>query len=190
MQKATDAFGLAQKAKESNVKSSTHTVDGEYIREWLVLGPFFPNNLSTDFLADVGGEANIKPKEGDTPVTVYGRKLNWKRYQARGGIIDLADAIGDYELTTVYAFCVLYSEVACEAQILISSDDGAAVWINGEQVHNNPDADLGDEDVFEVSLRAGNNHCLIKICHGLGFWTFAMRVSMLPPKRAVISEGV
>ncbi|MBI1929598.1 hypothetical protein HYR99_35795, partial [Candidatus Poribacteria bacterium] len=44
----------------------THPVDGEYIKEWLVLGPFFPNNLDTDFLSNVGGEANVNPKEGDT----------------------------------------------------------------------------------------------------------------------------
>ena len=43
-----------------------HPVDGEYIKEWLVLGPFFPADLETDFLADVGGEENIDPKEGDT----------------------------------------------------------------------------------------------------------------------------
>jgi len=43
-----------------------HPVDGEYIKEWLVLGPFFPDDLEKDFLIDVGGEANIQPKEGDT----------------------------------------------------------------------------------------------------------------------------
>lgn len=43
-----------------------HPVDGEYITEWLVLGPFFPDDLEKDFLVDVGGEANIEPKEGDT----------------------------------------------------------------------------------------------------------------------------
>ncbi len=43
-----------------------HPVDGEYINEWLVLGPFFPDDLENDFLVDVGGEANIQPNEGDT----------------------------------------------------------------------------------------------------------------------------
>ena len=30
----------------------THGVDGQYITEWLLLAPFFPDNLSTDFLAE------------------------------------------------------------------------------------------------------------------------------------------
>ncbi len=54
--------------KESDVKSPIHIVDREYITEWLVIGPFFPNDLETDFLTDAGGEANIHPKEGDTVI--------------------------------------------------------------------------------------------------------------------------
>ncbi|MCH8291533.1 hypothetical protein IH992_10585, partial [Candidatus Poribacteria bacterium] len=50
-----------------------HSIDGQYIKEWLVLGPFFPDDLETDFLADVGGEANINPKEGDTVTTADGK---------------------------------------------------------------------------------------------------------------------
>lgn len=37
----------------------------EYVKEWLVLGPFFPDDLETDFLADVGGEANMEPRESE-----------------------------------------------------------------------------------------------------------------------------
>jgi len=43
---------------ESDIKSPIHQLDGEYIREWLVLGPFFPDDLKRDFLANAGGEAN------------------------------------------------------------------------------------------------------------------------------------
>ncbi len=38
-----------------------HHINGEYIREWLVLGPFFPDDLEQDFLADAGGEKNVIP---------------------------------------------------------------------------------------------------------------------------------
>ena len=44
--------------------SIAYIIDGNYIREWLVLGPFFPNDLDKDYLADVGGEANIQIDEG------------------------------------------------------------------------------------------------------------------------------
>ncbi|MBC8229360.1 hypothetical protein H8E77_07435 [bacterium] len=52
--------------KGTNMKSPIHAIDGEYITEWLVLGPFFPEDLETDFISDVGGEALIHPQAGDT----------------------------------------------------------------------------------------------------------------------------
>ena len=39
----------------------------QYIREWLVLGPLFPDDLGGDFLDHAGGEANIAPGEGEYP---------------------------------------------------------------------------------------------------------------------------
>ena len=65
-----------------------HNIDGEYIREWLILGPFFPNDLDTDFLADAGGEMSVQPQEGDVVATDDGRRLTWKRYDTKGDIID------------------------------------------------------------------------------------------------------
>ena len=41
------------------------SLNDEYIQERLVIGPFFPDDLDTDFLADAGGEASIHPGEGD-----------------------------------------------------------------------------------------------------------------------------
>ena len=50
-------------------------LDGEYIREWLGLGPFSPADLDMDCLTDVGGEANAELKAGDTVTTADGRTL-------------------------------------------------------------------------------------------------------------------
>jgi hypothetical protein len=132
----------------------SHAIDGEFIKEWLVLGPFFPDDLEKDFLVDIGGETNIAPKEGDTVVTAQGDTLTWQRYQTQGSIIALKQAVGNYEHATVYAFCTLRSEAEGKVQILLGSDDGASVWINGEQVHHNP-VYRGltlDEDMFEADL--------------------------------------
>jgi len=161
----------------------------EYIREWLVLGPFFPDDLDTDFLVDVGGEANIEPKEDDIVTTADGTTLTWKRYKSKTDIIELLYAVAEHEHATAYAFCVLRCETAGDVQISLGSSDGVAVWINGQQVHSNP-VSRGftfDEDVFEASLKAGDNRCLVKIFNGTGTWDLAMRVALLPPDRAVLS---
>jgi|GEM_PF-568260 len=169
-----------------------HSIDGEYIKEWLLLGPLFPDDLETDFLADVGGEANVGPREGDTVTAADGRNLVWKRHKSKRGVIDLLDAVGDHEHATAYAFCVLESETAGDAEVLLGSDDGVAVWINGERVHSNYiDRSLSlDEDDFEVDLRANVNRCLVKVYNVTERWGFAMRMRLLSPDRAVMSGSI
>ena len=154
-----------------------HPVDGEYIREWLVLGPFFPDDLEKDFLVDVGDEANIEPKEGASVITAQGDTLRWKRYQTQSSLIALRRAVGSYEHATTYAFCNLRSEVEEKVEILLGSDDGASVWINGKQVHHNPvhRSLVLDEDRFEADFLAGANRCLVKVSQATGGWGFALR---------------
>jgi len=154
-----------------------HTVDGEYISEWLVLGPFFPNDLDKDFLVDVGGEANIKPKDGETVVIAQGDTLTWKLHQTNRHIVDLLNVVGDYDYATAYAFCILKRNVVGKNQILLGSDDGVAVWINGKRDHYNPVSRslFLDHDVFEADLKEGTNRCLVKVSQEIGNWSFAMR---------------
>ncbi len=163
--------------------------DGQYIREWLILGPFFPDDLRFDFLAHAGGEANIAPGEGDTVTTADGRTLTWERYRSETKVVDLLDAIGEYEYTTAYLFCVLQSESSGDAEFYMGSDDGVAVWVNGQLVHYNPVSRtlLADQDVFEANLKTEDNRCLVKITNRERYWWFTIRAEPLPPSRAVLS---
>ena len=165
-------------------------VDGEYIKEWLVIGPFFPDDLEKDFLADAGGEGNVRPVEGDTVTTSDGKTLTWKQYTARGNIVDLLDAFGDYKYATAYAFCVLESENEGHALIYLESeprsDGGVAIWINGEDVHRFPRRPFHNTYSFEVNLKTGANYCLVKTTNR----ELAMRAEPLPPDHAVISGTI
>lgn len=166
----------------------TYPIEGQYIREWLILGPFEGKDLEQDFLASVSGEARVSPKEGDTVTTEDGRTLTWKRYRSGDNWIDLRDAIGDYEYVTAYAFCLLQSEREGDGAIYLGSDDGAAVWMNGKRVHYNPGggAMILDSDRFEIPLNVGENRCLVKIYQDRVEWTFTAWV--FPPTCAII-EG-
>ena len=165
-------------------------VNGGYIKEWLVLGPFFPDDLETDFLSDVGGEVNIQPKEGDTLTTTDGTTLTWKRYTSKGNIINLLEAIGNHKNATAYAFCVLQSGVAGEVSVEVSNDDGITVLINGKQMYSYPTWRYlsFDSDVFDAVLTAEANRCLVKVSQDYGPWGFAMRV--LQPNCAFISGTI
>ncbi|MCZ6677620.1 MAG: carboxypeptidase-like regulatory domain-containing protein, partial [Candidatus Poribacteria bacterium] len=167
----------------------THPISGQHIKEWLVLGPFFPGDLDNDFLADVGGEANVNPKEGDTVTPADGKTLTWKRYQSQTTMVYLTNAIGRHENAIAYAFCLLQNTSNEDVEIRLDITDEVAVWINGERAYNS----TGDRrlplrsDRFERDLSAGINRCLVKISRELRDWGFAVQALPLPTERAVIS---
>ena len=51
-------FGLCVSLGYAQNDPPIYPVDGEFIKQWLLLGPFFPGDLETDFLVAAGGEAN------------------------------------------------------------------------------------------------------------------------------------
>ncbi len=167
----------------------THSVDGTFIKEWLVLGPFFPEDLETDFLASVNGEASVNPKPGDTVPTAEGEILTWTVYRFQENIVNLLDAVGNHREAVCYAFCLLESDMDGDGEILVGSDDGVVVLLNGQRVHTRKVRRplVADEDKVAVSLRPGTNRCLIKISNRFGNWALTTRV--LPPTRAVI-DGI
>ena len=53
------------------------------------------------------------------------------------------------------------------------SDDSIKVWMNGEEVHNNPvNRGAGNfQDIFEVDLKKGDNVFMVKVCERGGGWS-------------------
>ena len=178
-------FYIATAHAQDNVP--THPVDGTFIKEWLVLGPFFPEDLETDFLASTNGETSANPKPGDTVTTPEGKTLTWTVYRTEGNLIDLHHAVGNYQEAVCYTFCLLESDHGGDGELLVGSDDGLVVFLNGQRVHTQPvrRAIVVDEDKVPVSLRPGKNSCLMKISNGPQDWALTTRV--LPPTRAVIA---
>ena len=82
----------------------------------------------------------------------------------------------DFNDVTSYALITLVSEEDVEgAMIGVSSDDSVKVWLNGEEVHNNPvnrgrgGAD-SFQDSFAVNLVKGDNLLMIKVSERGGGW--------------------
>ena len=152
-------------------------VDGTYMRKWLILGPFFPQDLEHDFLADYGGETNIRPEAGDIVETKDGRQLTWISYESPSFRVNFIAAVGRYDAATIYAFSYIDVDRDDNTRMLIGKDDGMATWINGKKVYLNPriSPPFLDIDSFEVNLKSGLNPCLVKVFNGFGDWAFAMK---------------
>ncbi|MYH81102.1 hypothetical protein F4009_00235 [Candidatus Poribacteria bacterium] len=82
----------------------------------------------------------------------------------------------DFNDVTSYALITLVSEEDVEGAMLgVSSDDSVKVWLNGEEIHNNPvnrgrgGAD-SFQDSFAVNLVKGDNLLMIKVSERGGGW--------------------
>ena len=170
--------------------AQTNLIDGTYMRNWLILGPFFPQDLDKDFLEKYGGETNVRPEPGDVVQTKDGRELIWKSYESPSFRVNFITAVGRFDAATIYAFSYIKSKSNDNTRMLITKDDGIATWINGSKVYLNPRVSPPNLDVenFEVNLNAGLNPCLVKVFNGFGDWAFAMKG--YPSTRAEITGVV
>ena len=62
-------------------------MDGSFMKEWLILSPFSGNDIGQDYLASVGGEANVAPKAGDTVKTAQSKTLTWSLYRSSENVL-------------------------------------------------------------------------------------------------------
>lgn len=136
--------------------------------EWYVIGPF-PNEGGTGLATSYQPESQVDLKAVyDGPAG----RLRWRKvpaYAVQGnGCVDIPSIIpacGDW--CVAYAYAVLTSDVEREATLLIGSDDGVAVFVNGERVHVNDVARAAwaETDRVRVRLREGKNAVLLKIAN-------------------------
>ena len=61
----------------------------------------------------------------------------------------------------------------------VGSDDSIKVWLNGEEVHNNPvNRGAGNfQDTFQVNIKAGDNTLLVKVSERGGGWSMFVGVN-------------
>lgn len=153
--------------------SALASTQSSYIRGWLICGPFEGSDLETECFKN---EAQVTPKEGD----VSGGK-EWKLYSSSGDMVDFEDKelFGAYDFCDGYAYIEVKSPQRKEVRLLLGSDDGIKVWLNGRNILTN-DIPRGfgvDADKLNVILEPGWNRLLLKINDIGGQWCFSARFS-------------
>jgi predicted esterase len=149
------------------------------ITTWLLAGGF-PRGARTRRAAladdDLSGEAAADPREGD--LVPGRRRVRWKLHAARGLKVDLASALRPRTRVAAYAFARLVSPTERPVRLLLGSDDGLRVWLNGVLLHEKgvKRRHEADHDLVLAWLKAGVNRLLLKIDQGRGRWAFSARV--------------
>ena len=146
--------------------------NGDFIGRWSCLGPF-PKPYATDRL---DGEAAFTAQ-----LPAMGAWVHCDLDLSAPGS-NLSQMFGPMNDCFVYLAAVIDSPIEQAAELLVGSDDGVAVWLNGEQVLSNLDVARGvtvDQERIRVPLRAGNNVFLLKVTQVNGGWGMCARFAGL-----------
>ncbi len=161
-------------------------VDGAWITEWLLCGPFdliknddvfaHCTGYETDFLIKNGGEKSLKVKAGDV-VEFKGGSNNWIFYSSSDSTLNLDKAISTKEPVCGYAYTEVYAEKPGFRIISFGSNDGGRLWVNGKQIWDYaPNRGIyPDQDAIPVFLNKGKNTLLFKVEEKGGMWRLAAR---------------
>jgi hypothetical protein len=145
------------------------------MRHWNLIGPFDAPDMS--YL-----QKAYPPEESLDLKAAYagkdGRELSWAPFKTKpSGMARLENTIVPSERGIVYGLSFVHSPEDRIYRMLVGSDDGVRIWINGGLVHTNP-AYRGaypDQDRISVPLKKGWNSLLIKVLQGGGGWGFYVR---------------
>jgi hypothetical protein len=156
-----------------------HGAEADYIRSFLLNGfhqdtaDNFWQYLTTNYLGV--SEESLNPNEGD----VNGDKI-WTRYDSGNPYIDLSDYCNNADYGACYAFARVYASAQTTCQLWMGYDDGARVWLNGNEVlyDNRYGGFEVDMKKVNVTLQAGENRLLIKISEWMGDNGFTARLCM------------
>ena len=146
-----------------------------FIADWNLIGPFDAPDMS--FLQT----AYPPEKEIDFSRTYKGKgntTLRWQKIKAEpSGYMRLENRITPSERGIVYGATYVFSPEKKEVLMLVGSDDGVRIWLNGSLIHTNP-AYRGaypDQDRIPATLEKGWNTLLIKVLQGGGGWGYYVR---------------
>ena len=152
----------------------------EFIPAWSLIGPFpNPHDASQERL----GLDRVYGPERETDLSktytgVNGQTVTWQAVKTpKSGLVDLY-MFDPYEQVVAYAFTYVRSPVDQTLPLLLGSDDGVKVFLNGSEIHRVLTIRLAqpDQDRVPLHLKKGWNRLLLKIENNLGGYGFYARI--------------
>jgi len=143
-----------------------------FIPAWYVCGPF-PN--PEDSLRGRYGLDTLFPPEQEINLKkvyrgVQGKEIHWQLTKAqKSGFLDMS-TFHPSDLTVGYAMSYVYSPREQALPLLVGSDDGIKVILNGQEIYRllKIRPAVPDQDTVTANLRKGWNTLLLKIENNVG----------------------
>jgi hypothetical protein len=130
--------------------------------EWNVVGPF--NDKEGD---SHGPEKDLDLRQTYATDILPGR-VGWRTVKVEpDGLLDLR-ALYDRDFVSAYALTFVHSPKDQDATLLVGSDDGVRVWLDGKKVHETlvQRGAAPDTDRVAVRLKAGWSPVLVRVLNG------------------------
>lgn len=155
-----------------------------YVGAWLILGPFAeaPSHPLDHAFVD---EAALQPRPG---ATAGGHA--WRPFTSAFQHNDLSGFFGDLPPRDRVAYAAVYLHAAQDRSVLldapdmlallVGSDGGNAVWLNGQRVGRHDfvrELVLDNDRVENLPLRQGWNLLVLKLHNHSGAWRFSARLA-------------
>ncbi len=147
-----------------------HGGEAPYIRSFLLNGfhqdisDNFWEYLTTNYLGGVD-ESTLDPHVGDVT-----NGTTWTTYDSGSPYINLGEYCNNAEYGACYAYARVYASAETSCQLWMGYNDGARVWLNGDEVlyDNRYGGFEYDMTKVNVTLHAGENRLMIKISQWMG----------------------
>ncbi len=153
--------------REATLEASGY---GAWTRTWHLIGPFdntegkgfntvYPPEREIDF------KATYKGKGGD---------VRWRKARFRDGTTYSLNRFGQSDDCLCYLHRRIESPVAKRVLVSVGSDDGIAMWLNGEKVLSRDvlRSVAADQDFVTLDLKQGANDLLLKVTNREASWQF------------------
>lgn len=157
--------------------SSVEVVQGENgeVNGWLVIGPY---SIRDDHL-EIDEKFNtflIELKKDPLLLSTY--NLPWKIISSKTDWIDLGKRL--LSKNNIYSVAITYIEslIPQKGYIIMGSDDGFELWLNGTKIFSKiePMSARKDSFIIPVELSKGLNIVILKIYQYWGRWGFYFRL--------------
>jgi dienelactone hydrolase len=182
---------IAMAALKDEMRLPWQRSDENYIRPWLVAGPF-PCALENDCLAMQGGEADARPMDGQEQRRTDGSNVNWHSQRSWGDAVGFDDLPGPKDGAVAYAFAKVSRPTAGKALLSVGSAGGIRLWLNGRQVlaKDGQRSLTPDEDQVEVAMNAGDNVLLVKVLASNSFSVRVLETGTTAARRTEIGPSI
>ena len=155
---------------------STDDLSCDFIRKWHIAGPF-------DNANDAGFDRIYGPERKSALSARYDDALiaecRWRSVETNAsGFLNFLDNFQQEVDAVAYAQVEITAERSVSVPILLGSDDAAAVWLNGKEIHreHRHRGARPAQDLIIADFKRGPNRILVKVDQVGGDWGLYLQV--------------